>query len=314
MTTAIVRYDATLQARAGRWVDLAQDDRRRQATAAAQMKDAAELWSLLEAFLATYGAAGATISTHTVRAYQRGLTVFLDYANTHALNLIRPRRDAGARWLRSLEADGQAPSTVRVRLAAVRMLYQALRWANVTDADPFADVKAAKDPTAPWDKRSPYAPADVERLLATAGPRDRVLVLLCGHAGLRVSEAVALRWTDIDLPNRVLRVRHGKGGKQRTANLSERLRAALDALGPADGRVLAWSDVRARARLQQVCIKANVPYKGIHALRHYAGTRLMQQTKSLEDVARHLGHSSIETTRVYAKWSDEKLRDVLNDW
>ncbi len=125
MTTAIVRYDATLHARASRWVDLAPDDRRRQATAAAQMKDAAELWSLLEAFLATYGAAGATISTHTVRAYQRGLTVFLDYANTQALNLIRPRRDAGARWLRSLEADGQAPSTVRVRLAAVRMLYRA---------------------------------------------------------------------------------------------------------------------------------------------------------------------------------------------
>ena len=71
---------------------------------------------------------------------------------------------------------------------------------------------------------------------------------------------------------------------------------------------------RARARPQQGCTKANVPDKGVHALRHYAGTRLMQQTNSLEDVARHLGHSSIETTRVYAKWSDEKLRDVLNDW
>ncbi len=314
MTTAIVRYDATLQARAGRWVDLAPDDRRRQATAAAHMKDAAELWSLLEAFLATYGAAGAKLSAHTLRAYQRGLTVFLDYANTQALNLIRPRRDAGARWLRSLEADGQAASTVRVRLAAVRMLYRALRWAGVTDVDPFADVKVAKDLTAPWDKRSPYAPAAVERLIHTAGPRDRVLVLLCGHAGLRVSEAVALQWADVDLPNRVVRVRHGKGGKQRTANMSERLRAALEALGPGDGRVLAWSDVRARARLQHVCPRAQVPYKGVHALRHYAGTRLMQQTNSLEDVARHLGHSSIETARVYAKWSDEKLRDALNDW
>ncbi len=119
MTTAIVRYDVTLQARAGRWVDLAPDDRRRQATAAAQMKDATELWSLLEAFLATYGTAGATISTHTMRAYQRGLTVFLDYANTQALNLIRPRRDAGARWLRSLEADGQA-TVYRARAAGRR--------------------------------------------------------------------------------------------------------------------------------------------------------------------------------------------------
>jgi integrase/recombinase XerC len=155
MTTAIIPYDATLQARAQRWVDLAPDDRRRKATAAAQTKDAAELWSLLEAYLATYGAAGSRLSPHTLRSYRYGLTAFLTYANSHAVNLIRPGRDAGARWLRVLEAEGQSASTVRVRLAALRMLYRALRWAGVTEADPFADVMVAKDHTAPWDKQCP---------------------------------------------------------------------------------------------------------------------------------------------------------------
>ena len=102
MTMALTRYDATLQPRAGRWVDLAPDDRRRKATAAAQMKDATELWSLLEAYLATYGAAGSRLSPHTLRSYRGGLSAFLTYANTHAFNLIRPARDAGARWLRTL--------------------------------------------------------------------------------------------------------------------------------------------------------------------------------------------------------------------
>ncbi len=168
MTTALTRYDATLQARAGRWVDLAPDDRRRKATEAAQMKDQVELWSLLEAYLATYGAAGSKLSPHTLRSYRGGLYAFLAYANTQAFNLMRPGRDAGARWLRTLEADGHSASTVRVRLAAVRMLYRALRWAGATEADPFADAKVAKDPTAPWDKRSPYTHADVEQLLQPA--------------------------------------------------------------------------------------------------------------------------------------------------
>ncbi|MDQ4078075.1 MAG: tyrosine-type recombinase/integrase [Chloroflexota bacterium] len=314
MSTAIVRSDATLQARAGRWVDLAIDERRRLATAAAQAKDPAELWSLLEAYLATYGAAGAKLSPHTLRSYRGGLTAFLSYANTQAFNLIRPGRDAGARWLRYLEAEGHSPATVRVRLAALRMLYRALRWAGASEADPFADVHPARDATAPWDKRSPYLHADVERLLNTADPKDRVLILLCAHGGLRVSEAIALTWADIDLHRHMLIVKQGKGGKQRPVVLSERLRSALEAVGPAEGRLLRWSDVRARARLEAVCTRAGVPYKGVHALRHYAGTRLMQQTGNLEHVARHLGHSSIETARIYAKWSDETLREALSEW
>ena len=49
-------------------------------------------------------------------------------------------------------------------------------------------------------------------------------------------------------------------------------------------------------------------------VRHYAGTRLLQQTRSLEHVARHLGHAQIETSRIYAKWSDETLREALSAW
>jgi site-specific recombinase XerD len=168
---------------------------------------------LLEAYLATYGAAGARLSPHTLRSYRCGLLAFLEYANSHAFNLIRPGRDAGARWLRALEAEGNSASTVRVRLAAMRMLYRALRWAGASEADPFADVQAAKDHTAAWDKRSPHLHADVERLISAAGLKDRVLVFLCAHGVLRVSEAIALSWADIDLHRRGLIVKQGKGGK-----------------------------------------------------------------------------------------------------
>ena len=53
--------------------------------------------------------------------------------------------------------------------------------------------------------------------------------------------------------------------------------------------------------------------KGVHALRH-AGTRLYAETRDLEATARHLGHSKLETTRIYAKWSDRQLHETIGRW
>ncbi len=70
----------------------------------------------------------------------------------------------------------------------------------------------------------------------------------------------------------------------------------------------------ARERLRWLCRRAGVEPKGYHALRHYTGTRLVREGKSLDAAARHLGHASIKKTRVYAKWADDGLKDVLNAW
>jgi integrase/recombinase XerC len=57
-----------------------------------------------------------------------------------------------------------------------------------------------------------------------------------------------------------------------------------------------------------------VTAKGGHALRHAPGTRLYAETHDLEATARHLGHSKLETTRIYAKWSDRQLRETIGRW
>jgi len=172
----------------------------------------------------------------------------------------------------------------------------------------------------------PYPPADVERLLTAATGEDRALVLLGAHAGLRVSEALALRHADVRLGDDELDVRDGKGGKARTVPVSESLARALregahtdsqDSReeGHAEGRVLRLRDDRqARLRLRRLTVAADVPYRGYHALRHYCGTRLMRDTGDLDTVARVLGHSSIETARVYAKWSDQGAKTAIGRW
>jgi len=313
-STTLDLYRGDLVARVSPLASLHPGELKRRAAEAARDKAAAVLWNLAEAHLATHGRSGARVSPRTLLMYREAVRSFVAYATDNAVDLLRPGKNVGALYLRHLEAQGYAPATVRVKLAGARALYQALRWADATDADPFVDAKAARDLTPAWDKRQPYTEDEAARLLAAADGRMRALLLLCGHAGLRIAEALALDWGDVDLSARALVVRRGKGGKSRRVSLSRSLTAALGALEGRDGPVIGNSSEAARKRLATLCRRAGVENKGYHALRHYAGTRLVREGHSLDEAARHLGHASIETTRVYAKWSDHRLHDALGNW
>jgi integrase len=202
-------------------------------------------------------------------------------------------------------------------MAAGRGLYAALRWCRALTCDPFADCHLPRDTTPAWDKRMPYADDEVAALLhAASTPADHVLVLLGAHAGLRAQECADLRWADVHLARRDLLVRRGKGGKQRLVALSASLRQALQTLPRrADGYVLRFRTAGTAWRhMQALCATAAVTARGMHSLRHAAGTRLYAETHDLEATARHLGHSKLETTRIYAKWSDRQLRETIGRW
>jgi len=216
--------------------------------------------------------------------------------------------------VRTVEAEGLSASSTRVQLAGVRLFYAALRWADATQAAPFNDVKPVREKTAAWDKRSPYTHEEVQALLEHADERMQALILLCAHGGLRISEALAIRRADINLDGRELTVRHGKGGKQRRVVIGDTLIRALNRLPEQSGSLIGGSYPAAVERLRRLCLRAGVAYRGYHALRHYAGTRLTREGASLDDVARHLGHSVLETARIYAKWSDDSLRRRIGQW
>ncbi len=312
---AITHYSGELLSPARNWTSLEESERRRQATVAARDYQVEELWSLTIAYLSLFGRAGAKVSPRTLRTYRQGMERFLTFAQLRAVSLLRPTRNSGALYIRNLEADGLQPSTVRVHLAAARSLFRALRWSGATESDPFSDVKPAADKTAPWDKRQPYRDDEIVRLLKYAQLRDQALILLCAYGGLRISEAVELTWQQVDLSAGQMTVK-GKGGRVRRVRISKTLLAALHSLTPKhpELRVIGATQTAARQRLKRLSAQANVRYLGWHAMRHYAGTRLTRQTGNLEHAARHLGHSSIETTRVYAKWADSALDEALEGW
>ena len=327
--TALARPNLTLpdappqEAGAAEWAAMAPDERAVRAASSAKAHDASALAALADAYLTMHGGSGARVSAHTRRAYTIGVRMLC--ADWRGENLLEPSQDAAARWLRRLEHDGAwrqdgtvgpaTPSTVRVRLAAGRALYRALRWTGATAADPFRDVRAAPERTPAWEKRQPYSEGDLTALLLAGSGVERLIVLLGAHAGLRVAEMCSLLGRDIDAAAGQITIQSGKGRKQRRVSMSASLAAAF-AGAPArpDELVVGLTDSGVRKRLARLCERAGVVYRGVHALRHAAGTRLVREGGSLEDAARHLGHSNLETARVYAKWADTRLRQQLSAW
>lgn len=306
------------------WVEMDAGVKKRKAAKAARDLDEEVLADLTVAISNLLAQATGGISENTARSYRAGVRVFLDFARLDGVSILRPAHgaDLGRLFVQALVEEGAKPATVQVRLAAARKLYSALRWAGVTDADPFEGVSAPKDMTAPMDKRREYTREEVERLLDVAGPRETVAVLLGALSGLRISEAAALTWEDVDLSASSLVVRQSKRRRSREVTIGKSLVAALQSLAASarggeepSGRVLGLQARGLRAAFDRLALKAGVDSKGrgFHSLRHTAGHRVFSRLNDLGNVAEHLGHASLDTARRYAKRSDA-LRKEVADW
>ena len=298
---------------------LSDEELRRHAVRAARDKDADALWALTTACLASDGSAGIRASRHTLRSYRTGVEVVVAFARDHAWNLARPGRREPALFVAALSASGLKPATIQSRVAAARALYRALRWAGATDADPFADVKRPRDRTRGVVKNPPYR-AEFAQAMADAAPVDvRVLILLLAHAGLRIAEALNVRWEDVDLTRRRLLVTRGKGDKARFVPLSAKTRDALEDLRverglPRAGFVFtfrAYSTAYEKLRRVARGLGREGEFRGFHAGRKLAGTRLYLQVRDFTRVAAFLGHEQVDTTRRYVELPEDDLHDVV---
>ncbi|ULH17814.1 tyrosine-type recombinase/integrase (plasmid) [Deinococcus sp. KNUC1210] len=320
----IVAAHLSLVGRADRIARLDPDELRRRAVVACRDADEAELWAITEAFLITRGRKGARVSVRTLETYQDSLQTFVRWALPAGVSLLRPRAAEGFSFVRHLEDLKLMPSSVQVRLSGARTLYAALRWAGATDANPFADVKAARDPRASHEKRGPYTDAEVKTLLAAADPQEAVVVLLAADSGLRNTEMTDVRRSDLRLDEEHPHVQvrgKGRGGWSESAPLSGRGVAAIKhwlALAPADEEyLLTWRTRKStRLRLLHLCERAGVRYEGreVHGLRHTAGTRTYQETGDIMEAKDLLRHRDITSTQVYVQYARRGKKAANRDW
>lgn len=269
--------------------------------------------------LLAFGRGGAHTSPHTMRGYTTGVRAYLAYALPLGWKrLTEHDTDLTIGYIRALERQGLQPGTINSRRSAARALYRALRWGGVLEADPFADTPRVQDHEDKWTKREAYSREDLHALLALADADETRFLLLGAHAALRMSELIGLRWQHVDLQKRVMTVT-GKGRKRATVHLTAPLMESLLQVPEEEreGAVLAWQNQKTvRLVLRSLCSRAGVQYakRHVHGLRHSAATLLLEQCGDIFVVARHMRHSSISTTEVYAKLSSTKLTDALAGW
>jgi integrase/recombinase XerD len=171
---------------------------------------------------------------------------------------------------------------------------------------------------------------EAARLIAAAPNLKHQAALSVAYgAGLRVSEVVSLKVSDVDSQRMTLRVEQGKGRKDRYAMLSpvllERLRAWWR-LGHAQGKILpgGWlfpgldpmDPLSARQLNRAVHVAADAAKidKRVspHTLRHSFATHLLEQKVDIRVIQVLLGHKKLETTSMYAQVATDLLRSVIS--
>jgi integrase/recombinase XerC len=212
-------------------------------------------------------------------------------------------------------ASGLNPRSVQRRISAVRGFFNFLLREGVVRANPALDVRAPKAAkrlpgTLDVDQINQLLDIPPENALAI---RDKAIMELFYSSGLRLDELVSLDLSQLDLPDRTVRVL-GKGRKQRILPVGRKAEAALRAwlkersglAAPDETAVFVGRNgARLKHRAIQLRIGAWARRKGLpahvhpHLFRHSFATHLLESSKDLRGVQELLGHADISTTQVY---------------
>lgn len=268
------------------------------------------------------------LSPHTVNAYRRDLGALADFCERTSLRLESLDSYGIRRFAAECHRRGASPRSIARRLSAVRRFFAFLIRAQVVTSNPALTVQAPK----PSRRLPSTLDADqVASLLALAGEdqltvRDRAMLELFYSSGLRLAELVGVDVTDLDLPDRTVRVT-GKGSKTRVLPVGRHALEALAAwlairgtLARAEENALFVSrrGTRLAPRTVQARLKHWARRQGTpvsvhpHMLRHSFASHMLESSGDLRAVQELLGHASISTTQVYTHLDFQHLAQIYD--
>jgi len=268
------------------------------------------------------------LAANTILSYRRDLGKFFDFLGREKTNWARADEKALTLFIhRQSQAGLQARSLARL-ISALRSFYRFLLLDGLVSKDPTTDLASPKT----WLSLPKFLTVDeVARLVLQPderdlhGLRDRAMLEVLYATGLRVSELVQLRPSDVNLDDGHVLLR-GKGGRERVVPLGRAAAALtrryleearprlekkpvealfLTRLGQPFTRQGVWK------LLRQYAHKAGLEAKiSPHILRHTFATHLLERGADLRSVQLMLGHSQITTTQIYTHVSRERIRQV----
>lgn len=276
-------------------------------------------------------------SPHTIRAYKQNLEEFMSFVQARTGKMPSPGQldiPMVRGYLASLFEKNSATSIAR-KLSCLRSFGTFLMRRNVREDNPVQFIAMPKRP-----KLLPrFLSVDETFQLMESPPaqtpsglRDRAMLELLYGSGLRVAELCALNISDLEFDESILRVRQGKGNKERIVPMGEiaiqavkqyleqrgKLRHPRTQLQDRQALFLNRHGQRLTTRsvarvVKQGCLTAGLQSQvSPHVLRHSCATHMLNSGADLRTIQEILGHASLQTTQRYTHVSIDHLMAVYD--
>jgi len=270
-------------------------------------------------------------SENTSKNYEIDILEFKEYLNRESINYLDVDYDFIKGYLMQLYNKKLSRASVSRKLSSLRSFYKYLFNNEFIKTNPFKYVSTPKK-----EKKLPkYLGVEelelifnIPNLLTPLGQRDKVILEVLYATGIRVSELVDIKISDIDFYRKEIRVL-GKGNKERIDPFGDYCLDAID-LFLEDGRkkilekhhtscdylIINEHGKKITTRgvekiIDNIVKKASLKkHISPHMLRHSFATHLLNEGCDIRTVQELLGHESLESTQIYTHVSNERLRSV----
>jgi len=265
------------------------------------------------------------LSKNTAKAYEADILSFFRWLINKDLEYKNLQEEHINQFISFLFQKKMKSSSVNRKISSIKSFYIFLVKRNFIKNSPLNDVVTPKQ-----EKYLPESMSEdeVDKLLNSPNVankienRDKAMIEMLYATGMRISELVNLKMTDVDMNRCVVKV-FGKGSKERLVPFGE---TALDSLkeylsereqssskeiflsnrGKKMTRVAFWQ--RVKIYLIRENLKNSI---SPHTLRHAFATHLLNRGADLRSVQLLLGHSDLSTTQIYTHIAKQRLSDVL---
>ncbi|MBU2612513.1 MAG: tyrosine-type recombinase/integrase [Nanoarchaeota archaeon] len=245
-------------------------------------------------------------STQTIKSYKFHISSFLDFLDKSRLNL---NQDGVKSYLLS---QNKARNTIRLSHMAIRFFFLEVLGKPLTLEEIPLMKKENKLPKVISKEKIKIMIDSCENL------KHKLIIKFLYSSGLRLSELLNLKRSDIDFDNNLILVRQGKGAKDRMTLLSPNLKDNLLKYYSSykfktsyifEGRNGRYSKKSVQKILERLGNKIGLKIHP-HMLRHSFATHLLENGTDLRYIQKLLGHSSSTTTEIYTHVANHQLKNI----
>lgn len=265
------------------------------------------------------------LSKNTVSSYKNDISSFLSWLNNKQINYQQVSGKNINEFISNLFNSGLKSSSINRKISSIKHFYLFLSKKKIIKYSPADEIETPKQ-----EKYLPISMSEdeVERLLSSPNSnriierRDKAMIEILYATGMRISELVNLKLTDVDFNRSVLKV-FGKGSKERLVPYGEKAAEALDIYlrdrkrsdsknvflsnrGSQITRGAFWQ--RIKIYINRENLKSSI---SPHTLRHAFATHLLNRGADLRSVQILLGHSDLSTTQIYTHIAKQRLGEIL---